>query len=195
MTRFIAAFILLLGVCGSALADTYYCLIFAYDSRPIPLPCKCHVWGEFVQVDDSGKVVKHFPVSWEPNKISYIDRSRPGWHSSTKDNLDHAVKKNRSVRMWGPFETDEKFFLKAEASHKEQGRYKFLDCCTRNRAQNCIHRLSDIAGPHRTGIYWGWWAADSVYKHYRRCGVIRNAKSDEVIRLLGIDKYPVKRMP
>jgi len=194
MKRFILALVLFLGLCVPAWADTYYCLIFAYDSKPVPLPCKCHVWGEFVQVDDNGKLVKHFPVSWEPDKISYIDRSRPGMHSTLKDNMEYVQAKKRSLRVWGPFETDQKFFDKAEAQYKAQGKYKFLDCCTRKDAQNCIHRLSDIAGPHRTGIYWGWWAADSVYKHYRRHGVIRDAKDDRVMALLGIEKYAMKRM-
>ncbi len=193
LMKFFLSFFLLLATVNSAWADQFYCLLFAYDSKPVPLPCKCHVWGTFVQVSDDGKLVKEISISWEPDKISYFDFSRPGWHST--DSLDFAVKKNKSVRMWGPFEVKEAFFLKAVKQHAAQGRYKFLDGCTRRSAQNCIHRLSDLAGPHRTGVYWGWWAADSVYKHYRRQGVIYDTKNgDQVIRLLHIDRYAIKRM-
>lgn len=169
-------------------ADNYYCLIFSYDSKPIPLPYKCHVWGVFVHTNDKGQIVEEFPVSWEPDKISFIDRKRSGWHSTLQDNLERASK--YSIRMWGPFETERDFFLKAKAQHLAEGKYKFFDFYTRKKAQNCIHRLSDIAGPHRTGIYWGWWAADSVYKHYRRKNVIRDTDNTTVVQLLGLDKHP-----
>lgn len=193
MKKLLFALVLFLAAAGPVLADRYYCLLFAYDSQPISLPCKSHVWGLFIQVDDNGKLVKEVPISWEPDKVSYFDFRRPGWHSS--DSLDFAVKKKKQICMWGPFETDESFFKKAVLSYEGQGNYKFIDCCWRSSAQNCIHKLSDIAGPHRTGIYWGWWAGDSVYKHYKRHGVIRNANNREtIIFLLGIQKFPVKRM-
>lgn len=193
MKNFILAFVLFFTTVNAALADRYYCLLFSYDSQPIPLPCKSHVWGTFVQVGDDGKLVKEVSISWEPDKISYLDFRRPGWHST--NSLELAVKKKKVIRMWGPFETDKKFFDKAVLAYNEQGRYKFLDCCWRGSSQNCIHKLSDIAGPHKTGIYWGWWAGDSVHKHFLRQGVITSTKNGEsIIRLLGIHKYPIKRM-
>ncbi len=194
MKRFFAACVLLLVLGSSAWADTYYCLLFAYDSKPIPTPCQCHVWGTFIQVDDDGKLVEEITVSWEPDKLSYIDRSGPGWNASLKDTLDHAVKKNRNVRMWGPYQTEKDFYEKAKVQYNAQGKYKFFDGCSRKKSQNCIHRLSDIAGPHRTGIYWGWWAADSVYRHYRRQGVIIDTDNTAVVELLELDDYSIKRM-
>ena len=193
MKKLLLSFVLVLALVNTALADCYYCLLFAYDSKPVPIPCLCHVWGTFVQVDDNGKLVKEVTISWEPDKVSYFDRSRPGWHST--DSLDFAVKRGKSIRMWGPYETSESFFKKAEKQHQSPGRYKWFDGFSRSHSQNCIHRLSDIAGPHCTGIYWGWWAAQSVKKHYRRSDVIRNAEDgDRIIRILGINRYPVKRM-
>ncbi len=187
------AVLFLLFACGSAWADTYYCLIFAYDSKPVPIPCKSHIFGTFARLDDDGKLVEHFTISWGPDKVTFF-RSRPGSNTSLKDELDDSVRLKRSVRMWGPFETDKDFYLKAKQQHQADGRYRFIDGFTRKRTQNCIHRLSDVAGHHKTGIYWGWWAGNSVYKHYRRCGVIRDAKDDSVVRLLGVNNYPVRRM-
>ena len=190
--KFIFALVLFLSMSGPAWADRYYCLLFSYDSQPVALPCKSHVWGTFAQVSDDGKLVKQITISWEPDKVSYLDKRRPGWNST--DSLDFAVKHNRKVCMWGPFETDRTTFLKAEIQEALPGKYKFIDCCWRSNAQNCIHRLSDVAGPHSTGIYWGWWAGESVCKHYKRQGIISNARNREaVISMLGIAKYPIER--
>lgn len=188
------ALVLLLFSGGTAWADDYYCLLFSYDSK-VPIPYNCHVWGTFVRVDAAGKLAEEVTVSWEPDKVSYIDRTRPGKHVGLRDTLEFAVRKKRVVRMWGPFETGEVFFERAKAHQKAEGRYKFFDCRTRKKkAQNCIHRLSDIAGHHKTGVYWGWWAAGSVHQHYRRQGVIRDCPNDKAVGLLGIDKYTIKRM-
>lgn len=192
LMKFIFAFVLVLATAVPAWADRYYCLLFAYDSHPIAIPCKSHVWGTFVQVGDDGKLVKQVTISWEPDKVSYLDKRRPGCNST--DSLDYAIKHNRKVRMWGPFETEKITFTKAVIQDALPGKYKFIDCCWRSNAQNCIHRLSDVVGPHQTGVYWGWWAGESVYKHYQRHKVIRRVSDGEsVMILLGISKYPIDR--
>ena len=192
MKHFLACVILLVAWANPAWADSFYCLLFAYDSKPVPMPCKSHVWGSFVRLDDQDRLKEVVTISWEPDKRSYLNRSRPGYNATLHETLDHGVKNNRTIRMFGPFETDEEFFNKAKVLHCDQGRYRFLDACTRKTAMNCIHRLSDLAGPHKTGIYWGWWAADSVCKHFRRQGVIRETPNrSKVFSLLKLDAYRI----
>lgn len=194
MRKFIFSLFLML-VCNSAVrADAYYCMLFSYDSKPVPIPVLCHIWGEFVHVDDKGKLVEDIVFSWGPDNVSYLDKTRPGVNNSYHV-LDYAKKEKNDVRMWGPFECNEHFYKKAKNQTAQDGKYKFIDCFNRKTNQNCIHRLSDLAGPHKTGIYWGWWAGESVYKHYKKQGVIRpTTNSDTIYSMLELHRYEIKRM-
>lgn len=193
MKPFLSALCALLLWSSGVWADTYYCLIFAYDSKPIPIPCQCHIWGTFIRLDDDGKLAQEISLSWAPDKISPLDRSRPGRNLTLEETMSGAHR--RSVRMWGPFEIDKLFFAKAVEQHQCPGHYKFIDGpFWRHRAQNCIHRLSDIAGPHKTGVYWGWWAADSVYQHYNRNGLLKHTEKDIPGMLPALEGHTIKRM-
>ena len=193
MMKTIPALIIWFVFTTSAWADSFFCLIFSYDSKPISIPCKCHVWGTFVHLRDDGKLVKEVCLSWEPDKINLLNRSRPGQNATLEETLEAG--KNKSIRLWGPYEIDKQFFDKACEQHCTPGNYRFIDGAWRNNSQNCIHRLSDVGGHHRTGIYWGWWAADSVMKHFRRQGLIRPTnRGDEIYRLLGLYRHSIRRM-
>jgi hypothetical protein len=190
--RYIFTLVCLLASNAVAFADKHYCLLFAYDSKPVPLPMLCHIWGTYVKTDDSKKIREVVTISWEPLKHDLFDRRRTAQNIDLKDTLDFAVRKRRKIRVWGPFATTDEFFTKAKNRLNEEGRYKFIDGCWRGTSQNCIHRISDIAGYHRTGFYWGWWATDSVYKHYLRQGEIRPTEDrEEVYEMLGLKCYNV----
>lgn len=180
---------------GVARADKYYCVIFSQDSAPISIPFFCHIWGTFVHSSDNGKLMKEITISWEPERISYVDKRQTGFHSTLYGCLDHAQKKKSCVRMWGPYEIDKELFLRAEGKYHEPGKYKFLDGCSRKDACNCIHRLSDIAGNLKTGIRWGWWAADRVDRFMKEKNLVRPAEDkNDVVKMLRLHHYCIRRM-
>jgi len=201
MKRLLLAVTLLLGLSSTAWADKCYCVLFAHDSKPVPLPTLCHIWGTFVQVSDDGKTVKKdVCLSWAPERVSYFDVPGKGYDLTSKQSIEDAVNGRRHVRVWGPFAITKEFFDKAEAQQNKPGKYKFLDYASRKRhgdrhATNCIHHLSDIAGPLKTGPCWGWWATAAVYRRYKRRGVIEDTDDrDKIYTLLALDQYPLTRM-
>lgn len=193
MKTFVAAFVYMLLAASGAVADACYCMIFAHDSKPVPVPVRCHIWGVFVRLDDNGKFIQEVTLSWTTSKISLLDRPVPGHDMSLADTVSCA--KGQTIRMWGPFEISNDFFAKAQTQrNKPGGYYKFFDGLWRHKAQNCIHHLSDIAGPHRTGVYWGWWAAESVCKHFSSQGLLHHTDKDILALLPELANCPIKKM-
>jgi hypothetical protein len=195
MIRYALAVFLLSLSCLSAKADEYYCLIFAWDSK-IPTPSKTHTWGTFAHVSE-GKLVKEATLSWTPQEWKYSDRPTSAYHMSLRDTMDFAADRKWVIRCWGPYRISEQFYKEGVRQYERTDmKYKFLDARQRVKSRgqvvNCIHCLSDVAGPHKTYVKWGWWASDSVVRHFDKKRLLTRAESEEkerVIKLLRIDGY------
>lgn len=181
---------------STAGAKEYYCMVFAYDSK-IPTPPTCHIWGSFFEINGN-EVVKERTISWAPKHLSLINTASLGYNMDLETTLSNAEKKGRIVRMFGPYKITSEFFDKVDEQWRKPGYYRFLDGMSRHSAQNCIHRLSDVAGRKKTGIFWGWWAAESVTKFFRHKGVIEDIndpdKCDRLLELTGLSRYTIHRI-
>ncbi len=189
--------ILLLLCAVPTWADKYYCIVFSHDSHPIPLPHRSHVWGTFVRTDDYGKLKREFTISWAPRtEWHWTDRVKEGYNMTLRESLEDAVKCNRRICFWGPFEIEEDFYDKAVSQWASPGYYKCIDTFsrrwTKRRAENCIHRLSDIAGSRLiTHVKYGRHAGHAVYVHFNKKGLLQG-KNDQVMVLLSLNNYQLK---
>lgn len=188
--RYLISIIFLLMFSVNSWADNFYCMIFASDCIS---PYYCHVWGTFVQMDKD-KLVKEITISWAPiGKWNILDCKRPGYHMTLGDSMD--LSGGNAICVWGPFEIEEDFFLRAESSYVTPGYYKCFDVFSKD-ADNCIHKLGKVSGKRViTHVRYGKFAAHAIYEHYINNKLLYfTEKGDKILGVLNLDKHLLKRM-
>ena len=186
--KYLLSLVLLL-LTGSVWADEYYCLLFATNCS---CPKYCHIWGTFVQMQDD-RLVKEITLSWAPiGGWTIRDKKKPGYNMSLVESFTSS--RSHATCVWGPFAISEGFFRRAEERYNTPGNYKMLDAFSRD-ADNCIHYLSGITGKKLiTHVRYGKYAGSKIYKHYLKNGLIQRVDGGKVIKVLGLNRYPLRMM-
>lgn len=209
MLKILIALIVVVFVEGLAKAE-HYCLVFSSQSTKGAKPAMSHVFATFVEAKDQ-KVVKEFTISWGPTAdhqpYHLGDGVVPGNNRSLRESIEKPLEdmvEPQRVDCWGPFLISQKWYENAEHQYDllERGviKYQAMDRVTRadggdvkNRAINCIHAASDIAGELVTRGKYGDRACEAIVEHYRKQGVIEKDVTDKKWLLdgLAIEHYKI----
>jgi hypothetical protein len=184
--------------------DSYYMILFAFDSTP-RAPQLAHVFAVFVKAQGDGmsaQINEAYPISWStarPNlRLLIVKRPDPGVNLDLPATFRLSAALNTQVTAFGPYQIRKELFDRAAAQYRRLNAgelaYKMLDGGTRlNGAVNCIHAVSDIApGPLlNTGTAYGMDAAAMVRSHMAPWIVDNGPSHAWLVDRLGLRQEPI----
>lgn len=168
MCKFMACLVLLpvTSAIARAQVPAYTLTVFGYQ-RGVR---HSHTWAVFSKNTGPGQRVC---ISWGPaERWRLFGGAVPGRNRGEAETLEEARRQGAEVASWGPYPIDaETFYVaRSQAAILATGKvlYRALDGGSRPWALNCIHAVSDVGGPLRTGTLYGHRASAAVAAHLLR---------------------------
>lgn len=151
--RFLSLLALLIA--GQAQAADYYVVVWSSEPLLGQLrPRITHTFAAWVKVED-GKIVDKVEINWSKREV----------HTP----IAHTIEETRAVkhylRRW-VLATDAIFFEATRAYKPAIRGYRMVSPRGRPHVTNCIHAVSDAAGPLKTGLHSGISAGQMVVDHF-----------------------------
>lgn len=188
-------FLIILGITSPLQAENkdpfdYYVILWGYQDG-VNSVHGSHTFATYVKARGTA-IVDKADISWlpDPNFLTRFEnrrerfpliRSVPGMNLTTEATIADATRRGLTIGRFGPYKSTKEVFERAKFDSQNWNgqKWKMLDNLTRPSAENCIHKVSDIVGPLRTGTLRGIPATDAVREHYIRNGAI-----------IGTETYP-----
>ncbi len=182
---------------GKKKGSRYFMTLFSYEDDS-QNPKASHTFASYVEVDASGVQLPPKTISWLPAEESERENlcvfkgkfwfipgrnecpAIAGKNLTLKETVDIAVKDNRKLGMWGPFEVTPKLYELSQkriaSLDKNELEYIADDRAMRQSGQavNCLHAVSDLGDTRseqggflktELGI-WGFKGTKHILNHY-----------------------------
>jgi hypothetical protein len=155
----------------------YFVVLFGYEG-PGNKAVDSHTFAAFLDGDQLERGYRGAPptISWLPEDgIVRPFGVHRGRNFTLEETLALADDRGYRVTPFGPFEIPRHVYQAAMAQihFLESGRelYKMVAGAAARRGLNCIHAVSNVVGPLRTGVAWGVPATEAVTQHFGRVAV------------------------
>lgn len=184
-----------------ARADDYFVTLFCAESVPYR-PTNTHSFASIVRIPNGAAELD--AICWGPANMKIRGltlKPEEGKNFTLAETLDWVKGNCWRVSVWGPYKVDRELYcaLKAQAERLNTGcvKYKPTDTLQRRAvAQNCYHALTSPVAPLKryAGAFTaGDAAGTTILQAYSRWLIDPCTTHDEVLKLIGADKYELTR--
>jgi hypothetical protein len=157
--RWLLLFVVL-GLASPARGEEFYYLLMFSSQHAPPCIAYSHTFATFVKATGHGPCANHYQleahtISWMPQTLvirPYALLPECGQNQDLYATFHWALATEQRVSLWGPFQIDRDLYERAlcqiRALESGQVRYKAVTTgILGDQVSNCIHAVSDIAGP------------------------------------------------
>jgi hypothetical protein len=206
--RWLLALLVLSAAPAARSEEFYYLMVFGSQQAPLSVKYS-HTFAVFVKATGQGPwasayTLEAHTISWLPANLDLRPAAlfpECGRNFDVYTSLRVVLATGQHVSLWGPYQIRRELYEGAlgQIAYLESGQigYKVIDTgYPADRASNCIHAVSDLAGVPWVRVFSPWFgqvAAGFVTRLLSPWIIDAGRRHDWVASRLGLDAYPLLR--